>query len=102
MAGAPPGRARYLEGGVPKMIAETRYWSKNDEMYVSFKGLVLGYFAAGGMQLQVTCASKEDMLDALDHPERHEDLMVRTGGYSEYFNRLSAELKRTIIARPEF
>ncbi len=68
----------------------------------SFKPLVLGYFAAGGMQLQVTCASKEDMLDAIDHPERHEDLMVRTGGYSEYFNRLSPELKRTIIARPEF
>jgi formate C-acetyltransferase len=60
---------------------------------------VLGYFAEGGMQLQLTCVNKEDMLDALEHPERHENLTVRIGGYSEYFNRLSPELKRTVIER---
>ena len=43
--------------------------------------------------------NKEDMLDALEHPERHENLTVRIGGYSEYFNRLSPELKRTVIER---
>ena len=53
------------------------------------------------MQLQVSCLSREDMLDALDHPERHESLIVRIGGYSEYFNRLSDSLKRTVIARTE-
>jgi len=51
------------------------------------------------MQMQITCVSKEDMLDALKHPEKHENLIVRVGGYSEYFNRLSDEMKRTVIER---
>ena len=66
------------------------------------KPLILGYFAEGGMQAQVSCISREDMLDAMVNPQNHENLMVRTGGYSEYFNKLSDELKRTIIARTEY
>ena len=54
------------------------------------------------MQLQVTSASKEELLDALDHPEKHENLIVRIGGYSEYFNRLTDVLKKTVIERTEY
>jgi pyruvate-formate lyase len=46
--------------------------------------------------------SREDMEDAMQHPEKHENLIVRIGGYSEYFNRLSDELKRTVIRRTQF
>lgn len=53
------------------------------------------------MQLQISCLSLEDMLDALERPERHENLMVRIGGYSEYFNRLSDDLKHEVIKRTE-
>ena len=55
-----------------------------------------------GMQLQVTCASKEELLDALEHPEQHESLVVRIGGFSEYFNRLSPTLKQSVIDRAEY
>jgi pyruvate-formate lyase len=65
------------------------------------KPLVLGYFQQGGMQVQISCVSKEDMLDALEHPEKHENLIVRIGGYSEYFNRLSLELRQMVIQRME-
>lgn len=65
------------------------------------KPLVLGFFRMGGMQMQISCISKEDMKDALIHPEKHENLIVRIGGYSEYFNRLSPELQRTVILRTE-
>ena len=67
----------------------------------ALKPLIMGYFKLGGMQIQVSCLSKEDMLDALEHPEKHENLIVRIGGYSEYFNRLSTELKHTVINRTE-
>ena len=40
-------------------------------------------------------------LDAMEHPERHENLVVRIGGFSEYFNRLSPELKQTVLERTE-
>ena len=56
----------------------------------------------GGMQLQVTCASKEELLDALVHPEKYESLVVRIGGFSEYFNWLSPVLKQTVIDRTEY
>jgi formate C-acetyltransferase len=65
------------------------------------KPLVLSYFEKGGMQLQVSCLSREEMLDAMEHPEDHKNLIVRIGGYSEYFNKLSHEMKLTVIARTE-
>ncbi len=66
---------------------------------VSLQGLTHGYFEQGGMQLQVTCVSKEELLDAEKHPEKYPNLIVRIGGYSEYFNRLSPELRRSVIER---
>lgn len=66
------------------------------------KPLTEGFFRMNGMQLQVTCASKEELLDALEHPEQHENLVVRIGGFSEYFNRLSPTLKQSVIDRAEY
>jgi len=66
------------------------------------KPLVSAFFLMGGMQLQVTSASREELLDALEHPEKHENLIVRIGGFAEYFNRLSPVLKQTVIERTEY
>ena len=66
---------------------------------VSLQALVNGYFAKGGMQLQVTCVSREELLDAEQHPEKYPNLVVRIGGYSEYFCRLSPEHRRSVIER---
>ena len=46
--------------------------------------------------------TKEELLDALEHPEQHESLVVRIGGFSEYFNRLSPTLKQSVIDRAEY
>ena len=70
-----------------------------EHIEAALRPLVESYFQNGGMQMQVTCVSKKDMLDALEHPERHQNLIVRTGGYSEYFNRLSDEMKHNVINR---
>lgn len=66
------------------------------------KSLVQTYFEKGGMQLQVSCLSREDILGAMAHPEKYENLVVRIGGFSEYFNRLSPELKQTVLERTEY
>ena len=73
-----------------------------DHLPLYLKPLVLSYFENGGMQLQISSLSREEMLDALEHPEKHKSLVVRVGGFSEYFNRLSPELKQTVIDRTEF
>lgn len=67
----------------------------------ALRPLVLGFFEKGGMQLQISCISKEDMLDAMKHPERHGSLMVRIGGFCEYFVRLPEDLQLSVLARTE-
>ncbi len=64
--------------------------------------LIEAYFNMGGMQVQITATDRQTLLDALEHPERHEDLIVRIGGYATYFNRLPPELKQTVIDRTEY
>ena len=65
----------------------------------TLRALILGYMEMGGIQMQVSCASRETLLDAMEHPELHRNLIVRVGGYSEYFNRLTDDMKRMIIDR---
>lgn len=63
------------------------------------KAMIMGYFNMGGIQAQITATSAEELKDALAHPELHEDLIVRVGGYSEYFNRLSPALQQSVVER---
>ena len=67
----------------------------------AFIALAKTYFRQGGQTLQVNVVSKEELLDAKLHPENHKDLIVRVGGFSEYFTRLAGPLQDNIIARTE-
>lgn len=67
----------------------------------AYLSLAKTYFKLGGQTLQINVLSKEDLLDAKKHPEKHENLIVRVGGYSQYFNRLEPDLQDNIIARTE-
>ena len=75
---------------------------KKESVGKLLKPLVLGYFENGGMQLQITCISRQELLDAMEDPANHRDLMVRVGGYSEYFVNLSRPSQLTILARTEY
>jgi formate C-acetyltransferase len=63
--------------------------------------LVRTYFDLGGMQLQVNVVDQDVLRDAVAHPERHGNLIVRIGGYSEYFSRLGPDLQATVLQRVE-
>lgn len=65
----------------------------------NLKALILGYMQLGGLQMQVTCADAKTLREAYDNPDLHRNLVVRVGGYSDYFWKLSDELKRMIISR---
>lgn len=72
------------------------------QVSTALKALVNGYFKKGGMQLQITCVNREDLIDARENPQKYPNLIVRIGGYSEYFTRLSSELQQTVIDRTEY
>lgn len=60
------------------------------------------YFRKGGQQLSVNVVSRDELLDARVHPENHRNLIVRVGGYSEYFWKLPDDLQENIIERSGF
>jgi len=62
-------------------------------------GLVRGYFAQGGMQLQLNVLDPKLLLAARDDPALYPWLLVRVSGYSSYFNDLSPGMKQEIIDR---
>jgi len=66
------------------------------------RSLIEGYFEMGGTQMQITCVNRDTLLEAKKNPEAYRDLIVRVGGYSEYFHRLSNELQDAVIARTMF
>ena len=65
----------------------------------ALRALVNSYFAMGGIQVQVTCTSVEELQDALQNPDKHRDLIVRVGGYSDYFVNLSPALQQAVVER---
>jgi pyruvate-formate lyase len=70
-----------------------------DRYLDSTKALIQTYFDLGGTQAMITVVSKEDLRDAMEHPERHQNLIVRVGGYSARFVELSPEVQREIFSR---
>ena len=60
------------------------------------------FMQRGGLEMQVNVVDRETLLDAREHPEAHGDLLVRIGGYSDYFVRLTPALQQEIIDRMEY
>ena len=78
----------------PQLLAD-------DEGIRNFTHLVRGYFAKDAHHIQFNVVSRETLLDALAHPEKHRDLIVRVAGYSDYFVNLTTELQQEILHRTE-
>lgn len=54
-----------------------------------------------GYHIQYNVVSRETLIDAQEHPEKHRDLIVRVAGYSAFFNVLSKATQDDIIERTE-
>jgi len=77
----------------PKEILQT------SESRKKVAGLVKTFMMMGGQLAQITTASKEDMIDAQIHPEDHENLIVRVGGFSKKFNECGHNTQNELIKR---
>lgn len=65
------------------------------------RSLIEVYFKRGGLQFQVNSLSSELLRKATDEPEKYPNLVVRVGGYSTYFSKLSPNIKEEFIERFE-
>ncbi|MFA9389629.1 MAG: pyruvate formate lyase family protein [Prolixibacteraceae bacterium] len=64
-----------------------------------FEMLLETYFEQGGAQAMLTVVSKGELEDAQKHPELYQNLIVRVGGFSEYFVNLPVETQNEILSR---
>jgi formate C-acetyltransferase len=65
------------------------------------KDLIRTYFQLGGLQMQITVVDQATLHKAVANPEAYGDLIVRVGGFSEYWRNLPDELRRTVLERTE-
>ena len=64
--------------------------------------LITDYFKNGGWQLMVSVVGKDDLKNALEHPEEYSDLIVRVGGFSARFVNLSKDVQLEIYERTTY
>lgn len=57
------------------------------------------YFEQGGTQAMLTVVCREDLLRALDEPEKYGHILVRTGGFSARFVDLPPDVQQDILNR---
>ena len=61
--------------------------------------VIKSFIQKGGNMLQLTYTSKEDLLDAKIHPEKHKNLSVRLYGFSAYFVTMPEYIQDEVIRR---
>ena len=87
-------------GGIAVNMKFTKSVFDDSKMDV-MASLVRTYLARGGFEMQINVTSKEILEKARKNPEQYEDLVVRIGGYSDYFVRLSPTMQAEVIERTE-
>lgn len=63
------------------------------------KAILMTYFRSGGQQAMINVLGRGELDDAIVHPERHQSLMVRVGGFSARFVTLAPDVQREIASR---
>ena len=85
----------YVTGGATTMWDMDDQWINHDRM----KAILTTFLAKGGMIFQGNTTSIEELLEAMQNPEKYPNLIVRVGGFSARFATLSADLQKEIINR---
>lgn len=75
--------------------------SLGEKSIENMKSLIKTYLKRGGFEIQINVTDKKTLEDAVVNPEKYKDLIVRIGGYSNYFTRLSPNMQKEVILRTE-
>lgn len=91
-----------ITGGVLLNQKVTPQLLESDENKEKLEMLIKTFFnRLDGYHVQYNVVSRETLIDAQKHPEKHKDLIVRVAGYSAFFNVLSKATQDDIIERTE-
>ena len=116
--GSGPCQGREMQGPTASILSSTKWahseliggvavnmkFSKSslgDSSIETMKSLIKAFILRGGFEMQINVTDKSLLLEAKQNPEEHRDLVVRIGGYSDYFTRLSPQMQDEVILRTE-
>lgn len=114
--GAGPAQGREQRGPTCSILSSTKWSHKeliggvavnmkfskkimSEQSAEKMVGLIKTYLQRGGFEMQINVVDADTLLAAQKNPEQYRDLLVRIGGYSDYFVKLSPSMQAEIIAR---
>lgn len=90
---------KHWAGGVIGQVRMHESFLKNEDLREKTRILVNTYFQRGGSHLQLNCVTYETLKAAQANPDEYRDLMVRVGGYVDYFTNLDEASQADIMRR---
>lgn len=116
--GSGPCQGREMKGPTASILSSTKWdhskliggvavnmkFSKSslgESSVETMKSLIKVYLERGGFEMQINVVDREMLEKAMTTPEAYRDLVVRVGGYSDYFVRLSKEMQQEVVLRTE-
>ena len=116
--GSGPAQGREAEGPTASVLSSTSWDHKRfiggiavnmkfakslfDETKLpALTALVKTYLVRGGFEMQINVTDRAILEKARQNPELYKDLVVRIGGYSDYFTRLSPTMQDEVMLRTE-
>ena len=91
--------ARYHAGSVQNIKFSKPMFNENKQR---IEDLFKVYFRKGGSHVMVTVVDRGAMEDAMIHPEKYPDLIVRVAGYSAVFVDLDRSVQEELLSRTMF
>jgi len=89
-------------GGLAFNMKFSRSLFRAPEAVERLRDLILTFLRRGGFEVQVNTVDREVLKAARENPEAYRDLVVRIGGYTDYFTRLSPEMQEEVMMRTQY